>query len=83
MYMKLQNRIINALNRFFRINIIAPLFAFVSVLKGSVAIAAYTPLIVSTDFDGIRADVLTVAGGVISILLVIVGLALLMKTLSR
>ena len=83
MYMSLQNRIINALNRSCRLNILAPVFVFASAFKGSLAMAAYTPLIVSTDFDGIRFDVLTVAGGVISILLVIVGLALLMKTLSR
>lgn len=47
------------------------------------AFAEYTPLIASTDFDGIRTDVLTTAGGVVSIMLVVVGLAILIRTLGK
>lgn len=44
---------------------------------------AWTPLIASTDFDGIKADVLTSAGGILAVLLVIVGIGLLVKVLGR
>jgi len=47
------------------------------------ALAAWTPLIASTDFDGIKADVLTTSGGILSVLLVIVGIGLLVKILGR
>lgn len=44
---------------------------------------AWTPLIASTDFDGIKADVLTTAGGILSVLLVIIGVGLLVRVLGR
>lgn len=44
---------------------------------------AWTPLIASTDFDGIKADVLTTSGGILAVLLVIVGVGLLVRTLGR
>ncbi len=43
----------------------------------------WTSLINSTDFDGVRADVLTTAGGVISVVLVVLGLGILVRVLSR
>lgn len=39
----------------------------------------YTPLISSDMFDGVRTDVNTAAAGIITILIIIVGLALLVK----
>lgn len=47
------------------------------------AFADYTPLIASTDFDGIRTDVLTSAGGLISVIVVVVGLGILIRTLGK
>lgn len=44
---------------------------------------AWTPLIASTDFDGIKADVLTTAGGILAVLLVIIGVGLLVRVLGR
>jgi len=44
---------------------------------------AWTPLIATTDFDGIKTDVLTTAGGIISVLLIIIGIGLLVRTLGR
>lgn len=46
-------------------------------------LAAWTPLIATTDFDGIKVDVLTAASGIVAILLIIVGIGLLVKVLSR
>ncbi len=44
---------------------------------------AWVPLIASTDFDGIKADVLTTSGGILAVLLVIVGVGLLVRVLGR
>lgn len=45
--------------------------------------AAYTPLIASTDFTGILADVTTAAGGIVSVALIVIGLGMLVRVLSR
>lgn len=42
----------------------------------------WTPLISAADFVGIRSDLLTTAGGIISLLLIIAGLALLYKVFT-
>lgn len=47
------------------------------------AYAAWTPLIVSGDFDGIKADVLTASGSLLAVLLVIVAVGLLVRVLGR
>jgi hypothetical protein len=44
---------------------------------------AWTPLITSADFTGITTDVLTSASGIVSIVLVIVGLGFLVRTFMR
>jgi len=44
---------------------------------------AWAPLINTTDFDGIKADVFTASGGILAVLLVIVGIGLLVKVLGR
>lgn len=46
-------------------------------------LAAWTPLVALTDFDGIKTDVLTTSSGIVSILLIIVGIGLLVKVLGR
>lgn len=58
--------------------------AFIVTLLGPrLASATWEPLIDSTDFDGIRADMLTVAGGIVSVTLIIVGLAYLARSMTR
>ncbi len=59
--------------------VLSALFSLPSV-AGAVT---WTSLINSTDFDGVRADVLTTAGGVISVVLVVLGLGILIRVLSR
>ncbi len=45
----------------------------------ALATTAYTPLISSDMFDGVRTDVNTAASGIITILIIIVGVGLLIK----
>jgi hypothetical protein len=45
--------------------------------------AAWTPLIVSGDFTGIMTDVGTVAAGIIGICIVVIGLGMITRVLSR
>lgn len=45
----------------------------------ALATTAYTPLISSDMFDGVRTDVNTAAAGIITILIIVVGLGLLVK----
>jgi len=47
------------------------------------ALAEYTPLISSDTFDGIRADVWSAASGIISVVLVILGVGILVKVFTR
>ena len=44
---------------------------------------AWTPLINADDFLGIQTDVTTTAAGIVSVLLIIVGIGLLVKVLGR
>lgn len=57
--------------------------SFFALMRVSTAHAAWTPLIASTDFDGIKTDVLTTAGGILAVLLVIIGVGLLVRVLGR
>lgn len=43
----------------------------------------YTSLISSSTFDGIRADVTTTAVGIISVLVIIVGVSLIARAFTR
>ena len=43
----------------------------------------WTPLIAATDFDGIRADLLTSTAGLLSIVLIILGVGVLYRVFSR
>lgn len=45
----------------------------------ALATTQYTPLITSSMFDGVRTDVNTAATGIITVLIVVVGLGLLVK----
>ncbi|CAH2032101.1 hypothetical protein [Trichlorobacter ammonificans] len=63
-----------------------PLFALLAsvfVLFPGVARAEWTPLIQAADFTGIRTDVLATAGGIISVILIICGLGILIRSLGR
>lgn len=44
---------------------------------------AWTPLILATDFDGIKVDILTAASGIIGIVLVIIGLSWLVRAFVK
>ena len=65
--------------------LILSFFSFLSfyLLRTSTALAAWTPLIQATDFDGIRTDVLTTVSGIITIFLILAGLGLLIRTIGR
>jgi hypothetical protein len=54
--------------------VFASLFASVSA-----AWAVWTPLITSTDFDGIRTDLLTTVGGIVTLLFILLGLSVLYR----
>lgn len=43
----------------------------------------WTPLVQATYFDGIRADMLTSTAGVISLVLIVVGVGLLIRVFTR
>jgi hypothetical protein len=58
-------------------------FFLLSILLVQPAYADWTPLITSTDFDGMKADVLTTAGGVISVVLIIIGLSWLVRAFVK
>ncbi len=49
----------------------------------SLAFAEWTPLISSTAFDGIKADLLTMVGGIITLFFIIFGLVMLMRAGGR
>lgn len=59
-------------------------FAFLGFLFiPNYAFAEWQSLISVEDFDGIRNDVLTASSGIITVLLIIVGIGLLVRTLGR
>ena len=43
----------------------------------------WTPLINSSFFDGVRADMVLAAGGILGLGLIIFGIAMLMRTVGR
>ena len=45
--------------------------------------ASWTPLSESDDFDGIKQDVLTAAAGIVSVVLVIIGLSWLVRAFVK
>jgi len=47
------------------------------------AFADYTPLVTSATFDGVRTDVTTTAVGIISVLVIIVGVSLIARAFTR
>ena len=46
-------------------------------------LATWTPLLDATSFAGIHADLLTAVAGIIGLVLIILGLGLLVRALSR
>lgn len=63
--------------------LILALALFALMLVPQHVYADWTPLIASSDFAGIKTDVLTTAAGVVTILLIIVGLGILIRALNR
>lgn len=51
--------------------------------SASISFADWQPMLTAADFDGLRADVLTLSGGVISVLLIVCGLGYLIHAMSR
>ena len=59
---------------------------FLSFLLSLLPVSAYadwTPLVTSDMFTGIQTDVMTVAGGIISVILIIIGLSFLVKAMVK
>lgn len=57
------------------------LISFISI--PAVAFADWTPLVTSDSFTGISADVQTAAAGIMAVVLVILGVAVLMRILAH
>lgn len=49
----------------------------------SLALAEWTPLIDSTFFDGIKSDMLTMVGGIVTLFFIILGLVMLVRAGGR
>lgn len=43
----------------------------------------WTPLVSSTMFDGVKADVVLTAGGMLALALIVFGLVMIMRTMGR
>lgn len=56
--------------------------SFILGLAGS-AHADWTPLITADDFTGIQTDMMTVAGGIISVTLIIIGVSYLVRAMVK
>ena len=54
-----------------------------SLLVSSLAYADWTPLISSDDFTGMQDDMLTMVAGIVSIVLIVVGLGFLIRSMTR
>ena len=61
--------------------ILAPLIFLLSV--PILALAEWTPLITSSMFDGIKADMLTMVSGIVTLCFIIIGLVMLMRAGGR
>lgn len=48
-----------------------------------VALAEWTPLVQSSDFTGIRTDLLTAVGGIMSLVLIVVGVGILIRMFTK
>lgn len=57
------------------------LFFLSPFVFASESFAAWTPLISSGDFDGVRTDLLTTVAGIVTLLFIILGLGILYKVL--
>ena len=64
------------------LTILAPLIFLLSVPFLAWA-EDWTPMVTSTMFDGIKADLLTMVGGIVTIFFIILGLVMLMRAGGR
>jgi hypothetical protein len=60
-----------------------PILALFGLAVPSLAHAEWTSLISSTFFDGIQTDLVTAAGGILGLALVILGLVMLVRAIGR
>lgn len=63
--------------------VMAVISALLWSLFGRVVWADYTPLVTSASFTGIQTDVTTAAAGIVSVCLIVVGLAFLVRAFTR
>lgn len=59
------------------------LLAALGLLIPTIAHAEWEPLISSTFFDGIKADLMTMVGGIVTLFFIILGLVMLMRAGGR
>lgn len=58
--------------------------AFVFCIVGfNVVNAAWTPLVTAADFTGMQTDTLTVASGVIGVMVIVVGIGILIRAMTH
>ena len=57
--------------------------ALIGITVPSLALAEWTPLITTTFFDGIKADMIVAVGGILGLALLVFGLAMLMRVTGR
>lgn len=53
------------------------------VVLPATAFSEWTPLISASDFTGIRTDILTAVAGLMSVILIVLGVGILIRVLSR
>ena len=69
------------------LTILAPLIFLLSVpilaLAEDTGTSTWTPMVSSSSFDGIKADLLTMVGGIVTLFFIILGLVMLMRAGGR
>lgn len=65
------------------LTILAPLIFLLSVPILALAEDGWTPMMSSSMFDGIKADLFTMVGGIVTIFFIILGLVMLMRAGGR
>jgi len=66
-----------------KIRLLIIIMALLALFLPSFAFAEWTPLIDSTMFDGIKADMLTMVGGIVTLFFIVLGLVMLMRAGGR
>lgn len=59
------------------------LFILCTLIRAPAAYAEWTPLVTSDMFTGVQTDILTAATGILSVVLIVLGIGILIRVLSR